>query len=384
MSNKYYNFYYGLFVDRKLPPFFDSISFKNGSKKTYCANPGSESELQYGAARNCPDYLEYKFKTYHGLTCDRFYSTGGYAINLVGVDSAEGYLAQHFKPNFRTSLRRRLKGLETCFNIRYEMYFGEIQADTYDFLMRSLENMLTRRFNQRNDTNMALQDWSYYRDRSMELILKKEASLFAIYDGENPIQITLNYHFGEILFQAIPSYDIDYEKFGLGNISIYKIVEWCTSEKYSMLDMGFGAFDYKLKWCNFLYRFNHYIFYDQSSLLSQIFRYQNKFKTHLINFLLRHRVNVFYHYCRDLLFGGKKSDLRKFVSEPFPGSIPQNPEPIRVYPFQDESYFFLKKAINDFVYSQNEARTKIEVYELKKGFEYLLSGTKAQLRVLYS
>lgn len=85
---------------------------------------------------------------------------------------------------------------------------------------------------------------------------------------------------------SIPSYDIDYAKFGLGNISVQKLLEWCIANDYKMLDMGFGAFDYKIKWCNDVYDFEHHIFHRKSSLVSSTLVFLITLKTKLINYLL--------------------------------------------------------------------------------------------------
>src|SRR5690606_41905928 len=59
------------------------------------------------------------------------------------------------------------------------------------------------------------------------LFRSKRASFFVIYDGDHPIEISLNYHLNDVLFSSISSFDIDYAKFGLGHIEIHKQLEWC-------------------------------------------------------------------------------------------------------------------------------------------------------------
>lgn len=108
--------------------------------------------------------------------------------------------------------------------------------------METLRAML---INQYNDGNMALNSWKGYYRTALALVNKKKASLFLIYYDTKSIQTSLNYHNVQILFLSIPSYDIDYLRPGLRNIPLLKILEWCTTNRYRVLDMGFGTFDHK-------------------------------------------------------------------------------------------------------------------------------------------
>ena len=377
------DFYYGLFVDRKLPPSLASVGYSLGSLEVKPFE-FAQTEPPYqgtSVALYCPDYLEYSYETERGLTCKKIFREKGFAVDLNGFSNGEAYLRGHFKPNFRTALRRRIHGLETCLDITYRMYFGAMEKDDYTFLMNSLKTMLTRRFNQRNDENRALANWAYFESKSLELIRSKDASLFVIYDGDKPIQITLNYHLGPVFFQAIPSYDIDYAKFGLGNIAIYKIMEWCIGQKFTLLDMGFGAFEYKLKWCNLVYDFNHLVFYRRNSLISQLFLLKTEYKTRLLNFLLKKRVNVYYHQLKDRIMGGKESDLREPLTSPM---VPNdfNPNGMReLKPATDTHHKFLLKPLYDFAYTKNEPVSGIRVFEVTEGSEYLLLGSKEGQRL---
>ncbi|MBC2840318.1 GNAT family N-acetyltransferase [Robiginitalea sp. SC105] len=330
------------------------------------------------ALQYVPDYFRVEITDDPDYLRDQVFRTKGYCLELGDLGSAENYLKENFKPNFRTSLRRRIKGLEACFNVTYQMYCGPMDPGVYNSLMDSLHQMIVRRFNQRNDRHMALQNWEAYRDSAYDLICEQNASLFVIYDDQTPIQIALNFHVGPVLFLSIPSYDIDYARFGLGNIAIYKILEWCYEHEFCLLDMGFGAFDYKLKWCNGSYSFHHSYFYRKSSPRAWLGVQFAKTRTRLINYLLRRRLNIAYHRVRDWLFGSSESDLREFLE--IPGSL--SPEKMvgspLVDPWGDPAVAFLKKPAIDFLYTQREHKSNLMIYEVAAGKRYGLRGSGSE------
>lgn len=131
--------------------------------------------------------------------------------------------------------------------------------------MEKLFEILTIRFNQRNENHQSihnLKDYTWYKVFTHKW---KKASLFVIYNGETPVQISLNYHFNKILFISIPSFDIAYSKFSLGNISIYKILEWALYNDYDLLDLEYGSLEYKRQWSNHVYSFDDHIIYPKDN-----------------------------------------------------------------------------------------------------------------------
>jgi len=54
-----------------------------------------------------------------------------------------------------------------------------------------------------------------------------------------------------------------------------------------------------------------------------------------------------------------------------------------INPFADDNYLFLRKAIYDFLYTQLEHISKIEVYELEKNKSYILKGEKNLQKIIY-
>ena len=98
--------------------------------------------------------------------------------------------------------------------------------------------------------------------------------MFVIYHDTRPISISLNFHYNErILFSDCASYDIDYEKFGLGHIDLYKHLEWCLENNYAFLDLGNGVSEYKSKWCNIFYNFHYFLYFKKKSIFAMAISY---------------------------------------------------------------------------------------------------------------
>lgn len=378
------NFYFNFFENKWIPGIYSTITYNN-TPLPFKTNTEHEQTTNFDTlvVQLFPTYFDFQINDQYTLDLQKIFKAKGYCISIEGYKNVENYLKTQFKPNFRTSMRRRLRALEKCFNVSYKMLFGNIEWDEYDFIMNELRTMLIRRFAQRNDENIALGRWKDYYDNTYKLIKEKKASLFVIYDDAKPIQISLSYHCDKILFLSVPSYNIDYSKFGLGNISVLKILEWCIANDYKILDMGFGAFDYKVKWCNKIYNFEHHVFYTKSSIVSRIQLFLFTSRTKLINYMISKKVNVYYHRLKDTLMGKKKSDLLKFDLE----SVDNNSVAINSYktiqPLKEDSYIFLRPAINDFAYTQLEPASKIEVFEIERNKIYLFKVKNQTSKVTY-
>lgn len=378
------DFYSDFFEKRMVPNIYKVLSYK-GIQGFQYKNPRLDAEEKDAQwyIKLFPSYLDFKRKDHQGLILRRIFRVKGFAIEISDFDSTDHYLQLHFKPNFRTAIRRRFKGLETCFDIRYKMFYGHIEQSEYEFLMQSLHGMLTRRFKQRNDENMALKKWERYVANTRGLINEKKASLFVIYDDSKPIQIALSYHHDKIIFLAIPSYDIDYSKFGLGNLAIVKILHWCIDNAYSMLDMGYGAFDYKVKWCNKIYNFEHHLFYRKSSPLSLLFVYFVTIKTRIINFLLTKNINVIYHDVKEFFLGRKKLQSLDYTIVKGEFNKEELSGLISIDHVSNDSYRFLKKPLYDFAYARLENVSQIKVYELEPRKVYCFVGNRNVQKIIF-
>ncbi|MFV0540103.1 MAG: GNAT family N-acetyltransferase, partial [Aestuariibaculum sp.] len=218
-----------------------------------------------------PNYLKPEFKDSLKVVTIPQKKITGYSI-LIDPEKdkdIETKLRIDYKKSFRNNVLRLLNRFESCFNVKYRMFFGSIEKDEYDYLMQSLYTMLTNRFNQRNETNKVLKNWKHYLNTTFNFINNQKASIFVIYAGNSPVHICINHHFNDILFVSIPSYDIDYAKFGFGNISFYKLLEWSIANNYKVMDMAQGYLEYKRRWSNNIYGFNHHIIYPKGNFIAK-------------------------------------------------------------------------------------------------------------------
>jgi len=251
-------------------PFYYNLGGVHTKGITYRINPAVSSG--YGKKvfllYDVPDFENIPLEGPGSLKRYKVRQYPGYALRLDAFSDFEAYLASTFKGKSRNKLRSYVKRLESSFKIRYEMFWGEIPADTYDHLFRKLEALMARRFDEKQEYNNNLepQEWNFYRELFYPMILKKQASLFVTYDDEQPIGMMLNYMWDKKLVGAITVFDVRYAKFNLGTVNIMKQIEWCLENGIKTLDFSKGEFDYKKRWCNTRYDFEYHILFDASSL----------------------------------------------------------------------------------------------------------------------
>src|SRR5690606_5565875 len=94
-------------------------------------------------------------------------------------------------------------------------------------------------------------------------ILDRQACLSVIYHRERPIAISLNFILGKIVHGFTRSFDMAYSKFGLGNIELLNMVEWCFEQNFEVLDCMKGEYHYKNKFTDTSYDFTIQLVYDK-------------------------------------------------------------------------------------------------------------------------
>lgn len=233
-----------------------------------------------------PDYLTPGLQPGYGFL--KAFDMHGFAIDLSGLQDADSYIKKQLKSRLRSSLRSKIRRLKALGNIRYDWLFGpDAPLDVYSEAMEYLKNMIQARFQERGDQHERLRTWQSLKETGLDLIHCKRASLFLIYQGTKPIAICFNRHWGPVFSFSIPSYDLEYSKYGMGHILIYKQLDWAIENGYLLFDMGMGPMRYKDEWCNYTYRFNTWIIYRKSSLSARAYaltrigllRLKNQFKT---------------------------------------------------------------------------------------------------------
>ncbi|MFH4965323.1 GNAT family N-acetyltransferase [Gaetbulibacter sp. M235] len=304
----------------------------------------------------------------------------GFLINLENFNSIEDYMMAQFGSKSRSKIRSYVKRLETCFNIDYKFYYGSIEKPAYELLFDQLELMIKRRFDQRGDKHQALQDWDYYKKSIYQEILNKNTSLFVIYDNNKPIDICINYHYENIIINSIRAYDIDYSKFKLGYVDIFKQLEWSFENKIKLFDLGPGILTYKKQWCNVVYDFRNYIIFKKTSLTKALFA-SSLFLFYKLKIFLD-RNNIVQDKGNKILDTSNNyaKDNTIEVFQLKTDEIPKNSELENNYTeinFEHEEFMNLRNIIYDYLYLNFEQKNKVKVYKLNDSYNsFIIMGKK--------
>jgi hypothetical protein len=377
------NFYSNLFELKKAPSIYRNISSAYNTQITPQKNdykPYSISKEKIGSFQLVPNYLKTSIEA--DYTLKRVFQKHGHAANLNNIDSVENYLSKYCKANFRGNVRRPLKRLESCLNIHYDMFFGSITDEQYKHRMTCFYETLSKRFNSLNVKNPTLDNWKHYNNIALEAIRKKEASLFVMYNNDEPIAFSLNFHFQDVFYFAIPTFNLDYSKFTLGNVVIYKNLEWCIQNNFKVFDMGYGGFENKINWCNTTYKFEHHLVFISKNVFGHLYAFFLKYKYKLINYLLAKNINKTYRSFKNYITGQKKQGLvdYKILKNNNFSDLDEN-ESMKIN-FNNEAFKYIKKPVYDFLYINTENINDISVYKVNKEVcTYIIKGKKNKIKI---
>lgn len=352
-----------------VPKGYEQLSFTHNKEILYQnGQPMDNSVLRINLF---PNYLTPQFASENNpdITIIPQKKIIGYSVLINNAKDIDSLFKAEYKKSFRANILRFVNRFETCFSANYKMFYGDIEMEEYNFLMGSLYSMLTNRFEQRNDSNKVLNNWQNHLDETYTLIKEKKASLFVIYDDTIPVQISINHHFQNIIFVSVPSYDLDYGKFALGNVSLYKILEWSVNNGYEIMDMAYGYLEYKRRWSNNIYAFEHHILSKGNGISAKI----EIMKLNLKNFLKDRNVDEKKEAFKKLF--NSKSSFEELSYE-FKPSENLDPSNLMAMDINHEESLFLKKPLHDFLYNHKEHKNKVTCYELQKNKEYLVKGSR--------
>lgn len=292
----------------------------------------------------------------------------GHSIDLSEVTSVEQYMESQFKSKPRSIIKRYIKRLEHCFPISYKYHYGEMDLNDYERVFDSLYNMISERFVQRDESHMEVWRWDALKNNTYELICSKKASFFVIYDGDLPIEISLNYHLNDVLFSSISSFDIDYAKFGLGHVEIYKQLEWCFKHGYTRFEMGVGGMDYKRRWSNRIYRFNHWILIPKTSTWSNVQGKLEYIRIRIKEYLKSKKINEIKDYPLKKWSSFNRDKGKDLIAEPAFVPLAQIPNVENLISYSaSELHKDCKKEVNDLLYLQEVSLKEIKVFKSHEG-----------------
>lgn len=286
----------------------------------------------------------------------------GYFIDLTNYRNIDDYIKDRFSRSSRQALKSSKKRLETCFDISYKMYFGEINKEEYNSLFIQFYEMLKLRAIEKGINNRNLQHWETYTKEVYDMILKKEASLFVIHDGNTPINISLNMHLKEIVFLFITTYNIDYSKFRIGHTNWYWLIDWFIKNNIKFVDFSKGNTAYKKRWTNNEYDFKYHIFYNKlntkSTLKAKILEQKLKLKQSLRD----NNINDYFYSILDKLKGNKKNQHLKNHTFKNIKRLPKNIDVKKIDVQQDDQFSFLKPIIYQYLFLSFQNIIDIEVF----------------------
>lgn len=376
-----------LFVRHKIPKLYVNCGKNHTKGINYTVDNSNIQHLKGKALLiyDVPSYFKIVTQTKDkNLGIYRIKQYPGYLIDLDPFKDLVHYMLETFRKSSRYKLKKYQKRLETCFNIDYKMYYGNISKDTYDYIFNFFKTLLEKRFSHKQirNNNLDPKEWNFYYDVAYQMILEKKASLFVVYNDDIPIGITLNYLSENILFDAITVFDIDYSKFHLGSVNIMKLIEWCLNNKIRTLDFSKGHFDYKERWSNKVYDFEYHIYYDSSSFVSRgiAFIVKNffEFKQIMRDKKINEKLHKITFWLKNITVNKEKVIAYEF-SEIEKDYNREQLKKVDIYELKNNP---LKKIVFDFQYLKKESSEDIEVFNvINENTVYLIFGKTSRAKL---
>lgn len=379
------NFYTDLFEEHAIPSVYKKLKLNFKNEDTYTPKTKDLPKSKIYSFQLVPNYIQVKID--EKFVCTEVFQKKGYAIDLEQYNTVEDYIRAELKTSSRKNFNRIKNKLESLYNIEHSVFFGDISNDQYHTLMKALRSMLEKRFKERNGNNPVLENWPYYESNTIKLIRDKKASLFVVFSDNEPIALTLNYHHKKVIYSAIASYNIDFYKYSLGSVIIYKLIEWSALNQYKLVDLGYGNFSHKQLWCNTTYNFNNHIIYS-NRVFGKLYAFFVKFKHRLIDYLISKNVNVLFNNLKKRFKGSNNND----EFEPINFNVSKinhlsgtDIKELNTINFRDTEYLYLRKPINDFIYSNNNHIDSISAFkDIKLENTIYIRGGKSSIKLTYT
>ena len=267
---EHHNFHFDFFEKNEVPPFYDQIS---GVPKSFF-NATDMAKNKVHIVNCVPPYIFGQNDSVapdYGCFSNSYRM--GFAMDLTNFNSAEDYFRERLGNKSFKNLQRKQQKLERNFDIHLENYYGEIDQAQCENLLNTLKGFIESRFEGRTQKHLALNRWDFYAKTTYKNICSKKASLFVVYNNHNPIAMTLNYHYKSTFSGTLTSFHQDYYRYSLGKLMAIWLVDWCYKNGYTLLDMGWGNQEYKIKFANAVYYYSTDVFYPKKSIFKKILAY---------------------------------------------------------------------------------------------------------------
>lgn len=308
----------------------------------------------------------------------------GYYTTLDQYNNLDDFIVKNYSSSRRKMLRRRYNGLIKSFDISTTMYYGSIDKDTYNLLFDRLSELLKKRFQEKQTNYHILSKWDYIKELTYPMILNKEVALFVIYDDFEPIGIRLCFQHQKAIIGAIPIYDTDYSKFGLGNILTFKLIEWCINNNMEIFDSSKGDYGIKKQISDTIYSYDYHVLYNPKSVISRFLAFTLISSFQLKQYLRNRNIHTIYHNLRYRI-GGKQSNGNsnqfsyQILDEEF--KI-ENEKDTSQIDYKEQEFSILNRLVHDFLYSSGERKKDVKLYKKNDSNIYYLVGTFKQQKVL--
>jgi len=380
------DFYLDLFERHKIAETIDSIAYVNNPEFTLLTNSRTNklyNNRVFYSLLFVPKYLIVKVNANYNFYKIAQYHKG-YAIQIDdSLNTVDEYLKLQFKSK-AYKITRYVKRLETCFHLECKTYHGNISKNEYDTLFDALKIMLVARFKQKKKINDRLLAWEHLYNMYYTLINEGKASLIVIYESDKPISMSLSLIFEKFCFNTIISYNLDYVKFGLGHVMLYKQVDWCIKNKFSLYDMGRGVYyDFKKRWCNQIYNLDHLILVPKKSNFVTVIVYKIEiFKIQLFEYLRSKKWHVLYNKIKNgIYFRNSSMDTIAYKTSVFSNMLALKEMELINYGHND--YLNLRKPVNDFLYSNSIHKDNVKIYKNINEKYFVVAGNNKAIKIMF-
>lgn len=372
------------------------IKFFKSSKSLAYVNVGKNitNGNYYSIAENETDYKNKVFLVYDvpsyftvntnvnsNLKVKKITQYKGFTSQLKEFENFDAFFTSQFNSKSRYKYRRNISRLESCFDIEYKIFHGNISREEYDHICKFLKKNLARRFGSLGLDNNIVSKWDYYYELMYEMILKKEGVLTAIYNENKPIGISFGFLTDDIMLFAITSLDIDYLRYNLGHTNIIKLMTWCIDNGYNVYDFSKGQYAYKDRWTNHDYNFECHILYDSKSLKASAISiyYSNYFK--LKQFLRNLNVNRLYAQLKFKFKNKENFDTERYKVVKLEDSEELSIQLTNPIDIEDSQYESVRMALYEFLYVNPEKAKHIKVYQSDKDALFFAVCESSKLKI---